>query len=145
MIASVDPAKDVDGFHPLNAGRLAAGLPALVPCTPMGCIKLAKTVHTSLAGLEAVVVGRSNIVGKPLLQLLLAAKATVTAQVKMSAGVPARPVICSGAMYPAEPTVIPVLVMLAVSKDQVKDAPNIESGEQLSENEQQALRQYYSV
>ncbi len=78
VIASVDPAKDVDGFHPLNAGRLASGLPALVPCTPMGCIKLAKTVHASLAGLEAVVIGRSNIVGKPLLQLLLAENATVT-------------------------------------------------------------------
>jgi len=78
VIASVDPAKDVDGFHPLNAGRLASGLRALVPCTPMGCIKLAKTVHASLAGLEAVVIGRSNIVGKPLLQLLLAENATVT-------------------------------------------------------------------
>jgi methylenetetrahydrofolate dehydrogenase (NADP+) / methenyltetrahydrofolate cyclohydrolase len=78
VIASVDPAKDVDGFHPLNAGRLASGLPALVPCTPLGCIKLAKTVHASLAGLEAVVIGRSNIVGKPLFQLLLAENATVT-------------------------------------------------------------------
>jgi len=78
VIASIDPAKDVDGFHPLNAGRLASGLPALVPCTPLGCIKLAKTVHASLAGLEAVVIGRSNIVGKPLLQLLLAENATVT-------------------------------------------------------------------
>jgi methylenetetrahydrofolate dehydrogenase (NADP+)/methenyltetrahydrofolate cyclohydrolase len=78
VIASVDPAKDVDGFHPLNVGRLASGLPALVPCTPMGCIKLAKTVHASLSGLEAVVVGRSSIVGRPLVQLLLAEDATVT-------------------------------------------------------------------
>jgi methylenetetrahydrofolate dehydrogenase (NADP+)/methenyltetrahydrofolate cyclohydrolase len=78
VIVSVDPAKDVDGFHPLNAGRLASGVPALVPCTPMGCIKLAKTVHASLAGLEAVMIGRSNIVGKPLFQLLLAENATVT-------------------------------------------------------------------
>jgi methylenetetrahydrofolate dehydrogenase (NADP+)/methenyltetrahydrofolate cyclohydrolase len=78
VIASVDPNKDVDGFHPLNAGRLASGLPGLVPCTPMGCIKLAKTVHASLAGLEALVLGRSNIVGKPLFQLLLAENATVT-------------------------------------------------------------------
>ena len=69
---AIDPAKDVDGFHPLNAGRLASGLPALVPCTPMGCVLLAKTVHASLAGLEAVVIGRSNIVGKPVAQLLLA-------------------------------------------------------------------------
>ena len=78
IIAAVDPAKDVDGFHPLNAGRLASGLPALAPCTPVGCIKLAKAVHASLSGLDAVVIGRSNIVGKPLLQLLLAENATVT-------------------------------------------------------------------
>ena len=78
MLNTVDPAKDVDGFHPLNAGRLATGLPALTPCTPLGCILLAKTVHDSLAGLEAVVVGRSNIVGKPVAQLLLAENATVT-------------------------------------------------------------------
>jgi methylenetetrahydrofolate dehydrogenase (NADP+)/methenyltetrahydrofolate cyclohydrolase len=78
IIATVDPDKDVDGFHPLNAGRLASGLPGLVPCTPLGCIKLAKIVQTSLAGLDAVVIGRSNIVGKPLAQLLLAENATVT-------------------------------------------------------------------
>jgi len=78
VIGNVDPEKDVDGFHPLNAGRLASGLPALAPCTPTGCIKLAKTVHPSLAGLDAVVIGRSNIVGKPLAQLLLAENATVT-------------------------------------------------------------------
>jgi len=78
IIAAVDPGKDVDGFHPLNAGRLASGLPALAPCTPVGCIKLAKAVHASLSGLDAVVIGRSNIVGKPLVQLLLAENATVT-------------------------------------------------------------------
>ena len=78
IIAAIDPAKDVDGFHPLNVGRLASGLPALVPCTPMGCIILAKTVRETLAGLEAVVIGRSNIVGKPVAQLLLAEDATVT-------------------------------------------------------------------
>ncbi|HEY5216456.1 MAG TPA: bifunctional methylenetetrahydrofolate dehydrogenase/methenyltetrahydrofolate cyclohydrolase FolD [Pseudolabrys sp.] len=78
IIAAIDPAKDVDGFHPLNVGRLGSGLPALVPCTPVGCIWLAKTVHASLAGLEAVVIGRSNIVGKPVAQLLLAENATVT-------------------------------------------------------------------
>jgi methylenetetrahydrofolate dehydrogenase (NADP+)/methenyltetrahydrofolate cyclohydrolase len=78
VIAAIDPAKDVDGFHPLNVGRLASGLPALVPCTPLGCVRLAKTVHSSLAGLEAVVIGRSNIVGKPVAQLLLAENATVT-------------------------------------------------------------------
>jgi methylenetetrahydrofolate dehydrogenase (NADP+)/methenyltetrahydrofolate cyclohydrolase len=78
VIAAIDPAKDVDGFHPMNAGRLATGLPALVPCTPYGCVILAKSVHLSLAGLEAVIVGRSNIVGKPLVQLLLRENATVT-------------------------------------------------------------------
>ena len=78
VIAAIDPAKDVDGFHPLNVGRLSIGLPALVPCTPLGCVRLAKTVHASLAGLEAVVIGRSNIVGKPVAQLLLAENATVT-------------------------------------------------------------------
>jgi methylenetetrahydrofolate dehydrogenase (NADP+)/methenyltetrahydrofolate cyclohydrolase len=78
VIAAIDPAKDVDGFHPTNAGLLATGLPALAPCTPLGCVMLAKTVLPSLEGLEAVVVGRSNIVGKPLLQLLLQENATVT-------------------------------------------------------------------
>jgi methylenetetrahydrofolate dehydrogenase (NADP+) / methenyltetrahydrofolate cyclohydrolase len=78
IIAAIDPTKDVDGFHPYNVGRLASGFPALVPCTPMGCVRLAKTVHPSLAGLEAVVIGRSNIVGKPMAQLLLAENATVT-------------------------------------------------------------------
>ena len=78
IIAAIDPAKDVDGFHPLNVGRLASGFPALVPCTPMGCVILAKTVHETFAGLEAVVIGRSNIVGKPVAQLLLAENATVT-------------------------------------------------------------------
>jgi len=78
VLDAIDPAKDVDGFHPVNAGRLASGLRALVPCTPLGCIILAKSVHPSLAGLEAVVIGRSNIVGKPVAQLLLAENATVT-------------------------------------------------------------------
>ena len=78
IIAAIDPAKDVDGFHPVNAGRLASGLSALVPCTPMGCVILANTVHASLTGLNAVVIGRSNIVGKPVAQLLLSENATVT-------------------------------------------------------------------
>jgi methylenetetrahydrofolate dehydrogenase (NADP+) / methenyltetrahydrofolate cyclohydrolase len=78
VVAAVDPAKDVDGFNPINAGRLSAGLPALAPCTPVGCILLAKTVQPSLMGLETVVIGRSNIVGKPLVQLLLVENATVT-------------------------------------------------------------------
>jgi methylenetetrahydrofolate dehydrogenase (NADP+)/methenyltetrahydrofolate cyclohydrolase len=78
VINAIDPAKDVDGLHPNNAGRLAAGLPALSPCTPLGCIVLTKTVHASLQGLNAIVIGRSNLVGRPLLQLLLNENATVT-------------------------------------------------------------------
>ncbi len=78
VLNSIDPNKDVDGFHPVNAGRLATGQRALVPCTPFGCVILAKKMHASLSGLNAVVIGRSNIVGKPLAQLLLAENCTVT-------------------------------------------------------------------
>jgi methylenetetrahydrofolate dehydrogenase (NADP+)/methenyltetrahydrofolate cyclohydrolase len=78
VIEAISPAKDVDGFHPLTAGLLSTGLPGIVPCTPLACIILAKKVHGSLTGLEAVVIGRSNIVGKPLAQLLLMENATVT-------------------------------------------------------------------
>jgi len=78
VIAAVDPAKDVDGFHVVNAGRLATGQEALVPCTPMGCIMLLKDELGDLSGKEAVIIGRSNIVGKPMAQLLLAENATVT-------------------------------------------------------------------
>ena len=78
VIEAIDPSKDVDGFHPLNAGRLATGERALVPCTPAGCLILAKSAAPRLAGLNAVVVGRSNIVGKPMAQLLLKEDCTVT-------------------------------------------------------------------
>ena len=78
IILAVDPDKDVDGFHPLNAGRLATGLPGFVACTPLGCLKLLKAELGSLAGLDAVVIGRSNIVGKPMALLLLGESATVT-------------------------------------------------------------------
>ncbi|MFV0294557.1 MAG: bifunctional methylenetetrahydrofolate dehydrogenase/methenyltetrahydrofolate cyclohydrolase FolD [Hyphomicrobiaceae bacterium] len=78
VIEAISPDKDVDGFHPVNAGRLATGGNALVPCTPVGCIMLAKSVEPKLSGLEAVVIGRSNIVGKPVAQLLLAESCTVT-------------------------------------------------------------------
>ena len=78
VIGAIDPAKDVDGFTPINAGRLALGLPGLAPCTPLGCLTLLKDVHQHLAGLDAVVVGRSNIVGKPMAQLLLQQSCTVT-------------------------------------------------------------------
>ena len=78
IINAIDPAKDVDGLHPNNAGRLAGGFAALSPCTPLGCIILAKSVHTSLEGMNAIVIGRSNLVGRPLVQLLLNENATVT-------------------------------------------------------------------
>lgn len=78
VLLTIDPDKDVDGFHPVNAGRLATGLPGFVPCTPFGCVMLLKDQLGDLAGLEAVVVGRSNIVGKPLAQLLIAESCTVT-------------------------------------------------------------------
>jgi methylenetetrahydrofolate dehydrogenase (NADP+)/methenyltetrahydrofolate cyclohydrolase len=78
VINAIDPAKDVDGLHPQNAGRLASGFAALSPCTPLGCIILTKSVHASLEGLNAIVIGRSNLVGRPLLQLLLNENATVT-------------------------------------------------------------------
>jgi methylenetetrahydrofolate dehydrogenase (NADP+) / methenyltetrahydrofolate cyclohydrolase len=78
IINAIDPAKDVDGLHPSNAGRLAGGLAALSPCTPLGCIILTKSVHASLEGMNAIVIGRSNLVGRPLVQLLLNENATVT-------------------------------------------------------------------
>ncbi len=78
IIAAIDPDKDVDGFHVVNAGRLAVGLPGFVPCTPLGCLMLLKDALGNLSGLHAVVVGRSNIVGKPMAQLLLAENCTVT-------------------------------------------------------------------
>ncbi len=76
--AAVHPAKDVDGFHPLNAGKLAQGRPGLVPCTPLGIVRLLERERVPVEGAHAVIVGRSNIVGKPLAQLLLAGHATVT-------------------------------------------------------------------
>ncbi len=89
VIAAIDPDKDVDGFHPINAGRLATGLPGFVPCTPFGCVLLLKSVLPSLSGLEAVVVGRSNIVGKPMAQLLLRESCTVTVVHSRTQDVPA--------------------------------------------------------
>jgi methylenetetrahydrofolate dehydrogenase (NADP+) / methenyltetrahydrofolate cyclohydrolase len=78
VLDAIDPAKDVDGFHAVNVGRLATGQPALVPCTPLGCLLLLRHAGVALAGANALVVGRSNIVGKPMAQLLLAESATVT-------------------------------------------------------------------
>jgi methylenetetrahydrofolate dehydrogenase (NADP+)/methenyltetrahydrofolate cyclohydrolase len=78
VLATVDPAKDVDGFHPLNIGLLWSNRPTLIPCTPQGCLLLLHHIHPSLAGAEAVVLGRSQIVGRPLAALLVAADCTVT-------------------------------------------------------------------
>ena len=78
VINAIDPAKDVDGFHISNVGLLATGQSSMVPCTPLGCLLMLKEFHGSLSGMDAVVVGRSNIVGKPMAQLLLNESCTVT-------------------------------------------------------------------
>jgi len=78
VLLRIDPDKDVDGFHPVNAGRLATGLPGFVPCTPLGCLMLLEDRLGDLSGLDAVVIGRSNIVGKPMAALLTAKNCTVT-------------------------------------------------------------------
>ena len=78
IVEAIDPRKDVDGLHPLNIGRLASGGKAVIPCTPSGCLIMAKSVCADLAGLEAVVIGRSSIVGKPMAQLLTRENCTVT-------------------------------------------------------------------
>ncbi|MGF1605495.1 MAG: bifunctional methylenetetrahydrofolate dehydrogenase/methenyltetrahydrofolate cyclohydrolase FolD [Rhodothalassiaceae bacterium] len=78
VLLAIDPAKDVDGFHPMNMGALITGTPGLVPCTPLGCLTLLQDVHADMTGLDALVVGRSNIVGKPMAQLLLQHNCTVT-------------------------------------------------------------------
>ena len=89
VIAAIDPDKDVDGFHPVNVGRLATGTGGLVPCTPLGSLMLLKSVQADLSGLEAIVLGRSNIVGKPMAQLLLAESCTVTVAHSRSRDLPA--------------------------------------------------------
>lgn len=78
VLDRIDPAKDVDGFHPVNVGRLSTGTEGLVPCTPLGCMKLLETVIDDFCGLKAVVIGKSNIVGKPVAVLLLERECTVT-------------------------------------------------------------------
>ena len=78
VLTSIDPDKDVDGFHPVNAGKLAVGMEGFVPCTPLGCLKLLRGELGNLAGKEAVIIGRSNIVGKPMATLLLGEHCTVT-------------------------------------------------------------------
>lgn len=94
VIAAIDPAKDVDGFHPINVGRLATGVPSLVPCTPMGCLILLRRTLGEIGGKAAIILGRSNIVGKPMAQLLLANHATVTIAHSRSQDLPS---LCRGA------------------------------------------------
>ncbi len=89
IITRIDPDKDVDGFHPINAGRLAVGLEGFVPCTPLGCLKLLRAELGDLAGKAAVVIGRSNIVGKPMALLLLGDSCTVTIAHSRTADLPA--------------------------------------------------------
>ncbi|MEH6526091.1 MAG: bifunctional methylenetetrahydrofolate dehydrogenase/methenyltetrahydrofolate cyclohydrolase FolD [Sneathiella sp.] len=94
ILDAIDPAKDVDGFHVINTGRQAVGLPAMVPCTPLGCIMMLKDKLGELSGLNAVVVGRSNIVGKPMASLLLAESCTVTIAHSRTKDLPS---VCRGA------------------------------------------------
>lgn len=89
VLDTISPDKDVDGFHVVNAGRLAVGLPGLVPCTPLGCVMLLRDVLGDLSGLEVVIIGRSNIVGKPISQLLLQQNCTVTIAHSRSRDLPA--------------------------------------------------------
>ena len=89
LVARLNADKDVDGFHPVNVGRLATGTGGLVPCTPLGSLMLLKSVQADLSGLEAIVLGRSNIVGKPMAQLLLAESCTVTVAHSRSRDLPA--------------------------------------------------------
>lgn len=89
VIAAIDPDKDVDGFHPVNAGRLATGLDGFVPCTPLGCLRLLESTLGDLSGAEALVIGRSNIVGRPMASLLISASATVTVAHSRSRDLPA--------------------------------------------------------
>ncbi|WP_341703851.1 bifunctional methylenetetrahydrofolate dehydrogenase/methenyltetrahydrofolate cyclohydrolase FolD [Ferrovibrio sp.] len=94
VIAAIDPAKDVDGLHPVNAGRLAQGIEALVPCTPLGCMILLEKAGVAVAGANALVIGRSILVGRPVASLLLAGNATVTVAHSKSRDLPA---LCAAA------------------------------------------------
>ncbi|MGV9005325.1 MAG: bifunctional methylenetetrahydrofolate dehydrogenase/methenyltetrahydrofolate cyclohydrolase [Brevundimonas sp.] len=135
VLAAIDPDKDVDGFHVVNAGRLAVGLPGLVPCTPLGSLMLLKAALGDLAGLNAVIVGRSNIVGKPMAQLLLAESCTVTIAHSRTRDLPAlcrtadilvaavgRPEMIRGDWIRPGATVIDVGINRLPSRDPVKAA-----------------------
>jgi len=118
VLDAVDARKDVDGFHPINAGLLASGRPGLVPCTPTGSMRLLAEAGTTLAGARAVVVGRSNIVGKPMAQLLLAANATVTIAHSKSRDLPA---ICRE----AEVLVVAVGRAKMVQRDWIREGATV--------------------
>jgi len=135
VLDTIDPDKDVDGFHVVNAGRLAVGLPGLVPCTPLGCIMMLRAELGDLTGLNAVVVGRSNIVGKPMAQLLLAESCTVTIAHSRTRDLPAlcrtadivvaavgRPEMVRGDWIKPGATVIDVGINRVPSRDPVKAA-----------------------
>lgn len=135
VLGAIDPDKDVDGFHVVNAGRLAVGLPGLVPCTPLGSTMLLKDRLGDLSGLNAVIVGRSNIVGKPMAQLLLAENCTVTVAHSRSRDLPAivraadivvaavgRPEMIRGDWIKPGATVIDVGINRVPSADPVKAA-----------------------
>lgn len=135
VLGAIDPDKDVDGFHVVNAGRLAVGLPGLVPCTPLGCLMLLKAALGDLSGLNAVIVGRSNIVGKPMAQLLLAESCTVIIAHSRTRDLPAlcrtadilvaavgRPEMIRGDWIRPGATVIDVGINRLPSRDPVKAA-----------------------
>ncbi len=135
VLDAIDPDKDVDGFHVVNAGRLAVGLPGLVPCTPLGCLMLLKAELGDLTGLNAVIVGRSNIVGKPMAQLLLAESCTVTVAHSRTRDLPAlcrtadilvaavgRPEMVRGDWIKPGAAVIDVGINRVPSRDPVKAA-----------------------
>lgn len=135
VLDAIDPDKDVDGFHVVNAGRLAVGLPGLVPCTPLGCLMMLKAELGELSGLNAVIVGRSNIVGKPMAQLLLGESCTVTVAHSRTRDLPAlcrtadiliaavgRPEMVRGDWIRPGATVIDVGINRVPSRDPVKAA-----------------------
>ena len=135
VLDAIDPDKDVDGFHVVNAGRLSVGLPGLVPCTPLGCLMLLRHELGDLSGLNAVIVGRSNIVGKPMAQLLLGESCTVTVAHSRTRDLPAlcrtadilvaavgRPEMIRGDWIRPGATVIDVGINRVPSKDPAKAA-----------------------
>jgi methylenetetrahydrofolate dehydrogenase (NADP+)/methenyltetrahydrofolate cyclohydrolase len=107
IVAAIDPEKDVDGFHPVNVGRLSLSLPGFVPSTPVGCMTLIQLVQADISGMSAVVIGRSNIVGKPMAQLLLAQNCTVTIAHSKTSDLPA---VCRQADILVAAVGIPFLV-----------------------------------